>query len=132
MGRHSSVTLGTLRGPHMARANPHEHKVFSPKRNRPMYMLEAMNGPLDGKCWRFESRIVIGRDVGDAAAALPVDRAVSRRHAQIDVSGDQLSIVDLGSSNGTIVRGEPVLTALLAAGEPFVVGRTMLRVLRAE
>ncbi|HXW51261.1 MAG TPA: FHA domain-containing protein [Candidatus Acidoferrales bacterium] len=91
-----------------------------------------MNGPLDGKCWHFDSRIVIGRDAGDAAAALPVDRAVSRRHAQIDVSGEQLSIVDLGSSNGTIVRGEPVLTALLAAGEPFVVGRTMLRVLRAE
>jgi pSer/pThr/pTyr-binding forkhead associated (FHA) protein len=97
-----------------------------------MYVLEAMNGPLDGKRWRFDARIVIGRDGGDATAALPVDRAVSRRHAQIDATGEQLSIVDLGSSNGTIVRGEPVLTALIAAGEPFVVGRTMLRVLRAE
>lgn len=93
-----------------------------------MYVLEAMNGPLDGKCWHFDARIVIGRDANEANAALPVDRAVSRRHAQIDADGEQLSIVDLGSSNGTIVRGEPVLTALIAAGEPFIVGRTMLRV----
>jgi pSer/pThr/pTyr-binding forkhead associated (FHA) protein len=97
-----------------------------------MYVLEAMNGPLDGKCWRFDSRIVIGRDAGDSSASLPVDRAVSRRHAQIDATAEQVSIIDLGSSNGTIVRGEPVLTALIDAGEPFVVGRTMLRVLRAD
>jgi pSer/pThr/pTyr-binding forkhead associated (FHA) protein len=95
-----------------------------------MYVLEAMNGPLDGKRWEFDSRIVIGRDANTAQAALPVDHAVSRRHAQIDASGEQLSIVDLGSSNGTIVRGEAVLTALLGVDEPFVIGRTMLRVLK--
>jgi pSer/pThr/pTyr-binding forkhead associated (FHA) protein len=94
-----------------------------------MYVLEAMNGPLDGKRWEFDSRIVIGRDANTAQAALPVDRAVSRRHAQIDLSGDHFSIVDLGSSNGTIVRGESVATATLALDEPFVVGRTMLRLL---
>jgi pSer/pThr/pTyr-binding forkhead associated (FHA) protein len=92
-----------------------------------MYVLEAMNGPLDGKRWEFESRILIGRDANAAQAALPVDRAVSRRHAQIDLNDDHFSIVDLGSSNGTIVRGEAVTAATIALDEPFVVGRTMLR-----
>jgi pSer/pThr/pTyr-binding forkhead associated (FHA) protein len=95
-----------------------------------MYVLEAMNGPLDGKRWEFDSQIVIGRDASASQAALPVDRAVSRRHARIDLSGEQFSIVDLGSSNGTIVRGEPVATATLGLDEPFVVGRTMLRLLK--
>jgi ABC transport system ATP-binding/permease protein len=96
-----------------------------------MYVLEAMNGPLDGKRWEFDSHIVIGRDASAAQAALPVDRAVSRRHAEIEIAGDEFSVVDLGSSNGTIVRGEFVANAALALDEPFVVGRTMLRVMKA-
>lgn len=98
-----------------------------------MYVLEAMNGPLDGKRWVFASSIVIGRDPGAAEAALPVDHAVSRRHAKIDVAAERFVIVDLSSSNGTILRGEPIATpAPLDLTEPFVVGRTMLRILSAD
>ena len=98
-----------------------------------MYVLEAMNGPLDGKRWVFESSIVIGRDPGAVEAALPVDHAVSRRHAKIDVAAERFVIVDLSSSNGTILRGEPIATpAPLDLTEPFVVGRTMLRILSAD
>jgi pSer/pThr/pTyr-binding forkhead associated (FHA) protein len=95
-----------------------------------MYVLEAMNGPLDGKRWEFDSSIVIGRDANAAQAALPVDRAVSRRHAQIEANGEKFSVVDLRSSNGTIVRGQAVERALLELEEPFVIGRTMLRILK--
>jgi pSer/pThr/pTyr-binding forkhead associated (FHA) protein len=98
-----------------------------------MYVLEAMNGPLDGKRWVFDSSIVIGRDSGAVEAALPVDHAVSRRHAQIDVVADSFVVADLSSSNGTILRGEAISSAAaLGLAEPFVVGRTMLRVLRAQ
>jgi pSer/pThr/pTyr-binding forkhead associated (FHA) protein len=98
-----------------------------------MYVLEAMNGPLDGKRWEFDKDIVIGRDASAAAAALPVDHAVSRIHARIDVEPHRLSIVDLGSSNGTILGGEPIASAAnLDIGSPFIVGRTMLRVLRGD
>lgn len=94
-----------------------------------MYVLEAMNGPLDGKRWSFENSIEIGRDASAVTAALPVDHAVSRRHARIDVSGNSLALVDLDSSNGTILRGEPISRAtVLELGEPFVIGRTMLRI----
>ena len=96
-----------------------------------MYVLEAMNGPLDGKRWEFDKNIVIGRDANAAMAALPVDHAISRIHARIDVECSRLSIVDLGSSNGTIIGGEPISSAVnLDIGSPFIVGRTMLRVLR--
>ena len=98
-----------------------------------MYVLEAMNGPLDGKRWEFDTNIIIGRDAIAAAAALPVDHAVSRIHALIDVERTRLSIVDLGSSNGTILGGEPIASAVhLDIGSPFIVGRTMLRVLRRD
>lgn len=98
-----------------------------------MYVLEAMNGPLDGKRWEFETNIIIGRDASAAAAALPVDHAVSRIHARIDVERCALSIVDLGSSNGTILGGEPISSPTnLELGSPFIIGRTMLRVLHEK
>jgi pSer/pThr/pTyr-binding forkhead associated (FHA) protein len=97
-----------------------------------MYVLEAMNGPLDGKRWPFERTIIIGRDGATAQAALPVDHAVSRLHARIDVDAGKLMVADLNSSNGTILSGAPIASATqLGIGEPFVVGRTMLRVMRA-
>ena len=98
-----------------------------------MYVLEAMNGPLDGKRWIFEQSIIIGRDATCAQAALPVDHAVSRRHARIDVDATGLVVADLNSSNGTILARAPISSATtLGLGEPFVVGRTMLRVLRTQ
>ena len=52
--------------------------------------------------------------------ALDGDTAVSRRHAQLVVEGDTLSVVDLSSTNGTYVVGpadEPSdTTAPIAAG----------------
>jgi pSer/pThr/pTyr-binding forkhead associated (FHA) protein len=98
-----------------------------------MYVLEAMNGPQDGKRWVFERDIVIGRDADSVGAALPVDHAVSRQHARIESQAGGLLVTDLHSSNGTILDGEPIARATqLSIGEPFVVGRTMLRVLRTD
>ena len=57
--------------------------------------------------------------------ALDGDTAVSRRHAQLVVEGEQLSVVDLSSTNGTYVVGptdEPSdTTAPIAAGVATVV-----------
>jgi pSer/pThr/pTyr-binding forkhead associated (FHA) protein len=95
-----------------------------------VFVLEAMNGPLDGKRWSFEKSIEIGREVGPGGAALPVDNTVSRRHARIEVEDKALTIADLDSSNGTILRGQPVSGITnLEPGEPFIVGRTLMQVL---
>ena len=94
-----------------------------------MYVLEAANGPLDGKRWQFETTIDIGRDATLVQAALTVDSAVSRKHARVEHSGAELALSDLGSSNGTILRGDPIgQTVTLQPGELFLVGRTLLRV----
>lgn len=50
---------------------------------------------------------VIGREGCDVNIAY--DRRVSRRHAEISVSGDEILITDLGSSNGTYI-GDSKLT----------------------
>lgn len=50
--------------------------------------------------------VLIGRD---PAAAIPVEsRLASWHHARLVVSAERVVIEDLGSKNGTAVRGEPV------------------------
>ncbi|HZC26384.1 MAG TPA: FHA domain-containing protein [Actinopolymorphaceae bacterium] len=58
---------------------------------------------------------VIGRGVGDPRAVPEVDlggidrqHVVSRRHAQATCDGAAVFLRDLGSTNGTLVNGEPV------------------------
>jgi len=52
---------------------------------------------------------VLGRE-REAAAWIDV-HSVSRRHARIMVAGDQATLEDLGSKNGTFLEGEPVTVA---------------------
>jgi pSer/pThr/pTyr-binding forkhead associated (FHA) protein len=95
-----------------------------------MFVLEAMNGPLDGKRWPFESAISIGRDAASVQAVVPTDRTVSRTHAEVSASSSGFALRDLGSSNGTLVDGRPIAqSVIIKPGQPFVVGRTMLRIL---
>jgi len=98
-----------------------------------MYVIEAMNGPLDGRRWPFERDITIGRDERSVRAALTTDRAVSRKHAAITVEDGAIVLTDTQSSNGTIVGGQPIEQPVcLQIGQAFRIGLTMLRVLEAE
>jgi pSer/pThr/pTyr-binding forkhead associated (FHA) protein len=98
-----------------------------------MYILEVVSGPLDGKTWRFDHEITIGRDGAVAGACITLDRYVSRRHALVRAAAEGLVLTDLESRNGTKVAGEPVDGgATLELGDRFQVGRTTLRVRRAE
>lgn len=98
-----------------------------------MYILEVVSGPQDGKTWPFEREITIGRDDAVAGACLTLDRYVSRRHALLREDTAGLVLMDLESRNGTKVAGRVVSEEIpIVPGEPFVVGRTMLRVRRAE
>jgi pSer/pThr/pTyr-binding forkhead associated (FHA) protein len=96
-----------------------------------MYLLEVLSGPLDGKVWPFDREITIGRDDAVAAACITLDRYISRRHARVREDGDGLILADLESRNGTRLAGEPITETPLAPGDPFIVGRTLLRVTRA-
>ena len=69
---------------------------------------------------------VIGREP-ECDVALTTDDQVSRRHAQITVSGPDAKLTDLGSSNGTRLNGEPVRgEVVLADGDVIGIGNTDL------
>lgn len=92
------------------------------------YLLEVLSGPLDGKTWPFDREITIGRDETLADACITLDRYVSRRHARLFEEGGELRLCDLQSRNGTRIDQRQVTEEPLGIGEPFQVGRTVLRV----
>ena len=71
----------------------------------------------------------IGRST---AADLPVnDRAVSREHAEIELSGSAFLIRDLGSTNGTMLNGRKLTAGeacQLWSGDTVIVGKVELSV----
>ncbi len=56
------------------------------------------------------------------------DEAASRRHASIEWNGEGLFVVDLDSSNGTVVNGEPITRRALNWGENVRIGETEFRI----
>jgi pSer/pThr/pTyr-binding forkhead associated (FHA) protein len=48
--------------------------------------------------------------------------SVSRRHCQISVQGDEITVKDLGSSNGTFVNNKRVTEQAIKAGDRLVIG----------
>ncbi|MCP4446308.1 MAG: AgmX/PglI C-terminal domain-containing protein [Myxococcales bacterium] len=59
------------------------------------------------------------------------DESVSRMHAVIEVSGDDISIIDLGSTTGTVVNGQKINKAKLQDGDTIVLGDIRLELSRA-
>jgi DNA-binding winged helix-turn-helix (wHTH) protein len=67
----------------------------------------------------------IGR--GDDADVIVDSQSVSRRHANVVVSGDTATVEDLGSKNGTFVNDTPVnAPTALADGDEVRVGQVTL------
>ena len=74
---------------------------------------------------------LLGRD-GDVAIWLE-SPTVSRHHALIRVSGPDATVEDLGSKNGTFLRGERLSApAPLADGDEISVGSVLIRFRRIE
>jgi DNA-binding winged helix-turn-helix (wHTH) protein len=79
-----------------------------------------------------EGENVLGRT--DDAAVWVDSATVSRRHARLLVARGKVHLEDLGSRNGTWVRGQRIASAVeLSDGDEFRVGRVpvTLRVMRA-
>jgi Protein of unknown function (DUF3662)/FHA domain len=86
--------------------------------------LNGVNHPLE------PPGLVIGR--GSTSDLRVDDPGVSRRHAEFRVeqgpTGTVVSVLDLGSTNGTLVDGRRVQHAILAEGSTIVLGNTTIRV----
>jgi hypothetical protein len=55
-----------------------------------------------------------------------VDPGVSRHHAELRIEDAQVVLVDLGSTNGTLVNGQPVRRVVLTDGTNVTLGRTTM------
>lgn len=70
-------------------------------------VLVALQGPLEGKRWFLKEQLLLGRDPD--CSVMIEDRQVSRQHARLSVRGKNSMLEDLGSKNGTLRNGDPVL-----------------------
>jgi len=89
---------------------------------------EVKTGPDAGKKAELEAdRLTIGREPGVELEL--ADDEISRRHAAITRSGDDVQIEDLGSRNGTYVDGKRISEQTkLTGGETIRVGQSEIAV----
>ncbi|MBK8097953.1 MAG: FHA domain-containing protein [Planctomycetes bacterium] len=92
-------------------------------------VIGQLTATLHGKTVRFEVNadvpVVLGRS-SDCAVRL-TDPKVSRQHCQIVVANGRLRVVDLGSSQGLVHRGERCAECEIELGDGFHVGQTFVR-----
>jgi DNA-binding winged helix-turn-helix (wHTH) protein len=87
---------------------------------------------LDGRQMQlYEGETIIGRDL--AAQVLLDSVRVSRRHARVTIHGPAAKIEDLGSRNGTLVRGAKIAAPVpLEDGDEISIGGFTLKFRRAS
>ncbi len=87
--------------------------------------LEVVEGPDRGLVRTFAvPSLRIGRSGADLVLA---DKLVSALHAELALEEDGYRLRDLGSTNGTFVRGVRVLDAFVEPGTEIAVGDTIVR-----
>ena len=96
--------------------------------------LHVTKGMAPGTRLAVEGELLIGRAATGADGRLGDDPELSRRHARLARGdGGELTIEDLGSSNGTFVNGERVEAArVLHVGDVVRLGKTELTVTDPE
>ncbi len=101
-----------------------EFRFTLDSRQRVRCRLRVVAGVHTGKTFRIEgSQTLIGRAT-DNDVQFP-DRTVSRRHCRIHHEDAAWWIEDLGSTNGTLLRGAPISRAEpLSQGDEIVAGFT--------
>jgi Protein of unknown function (DUF3662)/FHA domain len=91
----------------------------------PSARLVQVDGAAGGGEWTLDrDQQVIGRLQGSDIEVQ--DTGASRRHAEIRRQGGDFVIVDLGSTNGTLVNDSPVSEHTLENGDRITIGRTVL------
>ena len=74
---------------------------------------------------KLHAPLIVGRaPTCDLSVA---DPTISRRHAELVVDEDQVTLRDLGSSNGTFVNGHKVAAATLEVDDLIAFGKVAFR-----
>lgn len=92
------------------------------------YTLKFISGKYQGGEFPIAAgrELVLGRS--NELDVVLVEDMVSRKHARISFTNDNLLIEDLGSTNGTFVNGEKVKRARLKEGDRVLIGTSIARV----
>ncbi len=90
-------------------------------------VLKVVKGKNVGKSFYLVKgrRLVVGNDAGCDIQLGEV--GVSRRHFAVEWDGRSATVTDLGSSNGTYVNGERILSAGLLEDDMLVAGQAVLQ-----
>jgi pSer/pThr/pTyr-binding forkhead associated (FHA) protein len=84
------------------------------------------SGPFAGRIVALPNQMVtVGRAPDNDVVV--GDPATSGRHGRIEVRGGAFWISDLGSTNGTLVNGEPVIEKQLGHGDLIAIGQNTIR-----
>ena len=96
------------------------------------YALRFISGKYQGGEYPLPANreIVVGRS--SELDMVLVEDMVSRRHAKIIVSDEQIVIQDLGSTNGTFVNGEKIKRAKLNEGDRILIGTSIIKLVAAD
>jgi hypothetical protein len=88
-------------------------------------LLIVRKGPEVGERFYVDrARLSIGRD--PSSDVFLNDITVSRSHALVERAGDEVSISDAGSLNGTYVNGVSIERVVLKAGDAVQIGRFVM------
>ena len=89
-------------------------------------LLTFESGPFAGRIVALPSQMVsIGRAPDNDVVV--GDPATSGHHGMIEVRNGFFWISDLGSTNGTLVNGEPVIEEQLSDGDMIAIGQNTMR-----
>lgn len=91
----------------------------------PVPRLIVTEGRLKGRIYEVKGSLVIGRQKG-VSLQIP-DQKASREHAKVFLQGADTVIVDLNSSNGTLVNGAKVTKRALHHNDEITIGTTCFR-----
>jgi pSer/pThr/pTyr-binding forkhead associated (FHA) protein/tetratricopeptide (TPR) repeat protein len=94
----------------------------------PVPIVEIMAGNEKGRSYRFErDYFTIGRGLDNDVVL--TDIAVSRKHVKFTREGNEVTLNDLGSGNGTVVNGGKVRTGKITPADRIEVGNTIIRII---
>jgi hypothetical protein len=91
------------------------------------HMHRLVVNPGAARTWEIELKPgtnTLGR--GEANDFIIADPSISTCHCQIDVSGESVRVLDLGSTNGTYLNGAQIVEGVIAPGQSLRLGNICL------